>query len=53
MIDNHKANGNWKIQLVMKIKFIYSLDDNEFRVMYTKSDNVEIMSGIGTNDAIN
>ena len=36
MINNHKANGEWKIQLVMKIKFISSLDDNEFRAMYTK-----------------
>ena len=53
MINNHKANGKWKIQLVMKIKFISSVDDNEFRVMYTKSDNVEIMSCIGTSDAIN
>ena len=53
MINNHKANGEWKIHLVMKINFISSLDDNEFRVMYTKSDNVEIMSGTESNDAIN
>ena len=37
----------------MKIKFISSLDDNEFRVMYTKRDNVEIMSGNETSDVIN
>ena len=37
----------------MKIKFISSPDDNEFGVMYTKSDNVEIMSGTETSDAIN
>ena len=53
MINNHKAHGEWKIQLVMKINFISSLDDNEFRVMYTKSDNVEIMSGTETSDVIN
>ena len=53
MINNHKAQGEWKIQLVVKIKYISSLDDNEFRVMYTKSDNVEIMSGTETRDAIN
>ena len=52
MINNHKAQGEWKIQLVMKIKFISSLDDT-FREMYTKSDNVEIMSGTETSDAIN
>ena len=53
MINNHKAHGEWKIQLVMKINFISSLDDNEFCVIYTKSDNVEIMSGTETSDAIN
>ena len=53
MINNHKTNGEWKIQLVMKINFIFSLDDNEFRVIYTKSDNVEIMSRTETSDAIN
>ena len=53
MIDNHKANGEWKIQLAMKINFSFSLDDSEFRVMYTKSDNVEIMSGTETSDVIN
>ena len=53
MINNHKAQGEWEIQLAMKIKFISSLDDNEFRMMYTKSDNVEIMSGTETSDVIN
>ena len=37
----------------MKIKFVSSLDDDEFHEMYTKSDNVEIMSGTETSDAIN
>ena len=31
MISNHKAHGEWKIQLVMKINFISSLDDNEYK----------------------
>ena len=31
MINNHKAHGEWKIQLVMKINFISSLDDNEYK----------------------
>ena len=52
MINNHKAHGELKIQLVMKINFISSLD-NEFCVMYTKSDNVKIMSGTETSDVIN
>ena len=53
MIDNHKAYSEWKIQLVMKIILISSLDTSEFREMYTKSDNIEIMSGTETSDAIN
>ena len=53
MIDNHKARGEWKIQLIMRIIFVSFIDANETRVMHTKSDNVEIMSGIETSNAIN
>ena len=53
MIDNHKAHSEWKIQLVMKINFISSLGTDEFREMHTKSDNIEIMNGTETSDAIN
>ena len=37
----------------MKINFISSLGTDEFREMYTKSDNIEIMNGTETSDAIN
>ena len=40
MIDNHKASGEWKIQLVIKINFISSLYTDEFCKMYRKSNNV-------------
>ena len=53
MIDNHKAKGEWKIQLSMRIIFVSFLDANDTLVMYTKSDNIVIMSGIETNDVIN
>ena len=53
MIDNHKARGEWKIQLIMRLIFAFFIDANETRVMHTKSDNIEIMSGIETSDAIN
>ena len=33
--------------------FVSFIDANETRVMHTKSDNIEIMSGIETSDAIN
>ena len=53
MIDNHKARGEWKIQLTMQIIFVSFTDANETREMHTKSDNITIMSGIETEDVIN
>ena len=53
MIDNHKAHSEWKTQLVMKIIFIHSsLSINESLEMHTKSNNIEIMIGTKTSDAI-
>ena len=53
MIDNHKARGEWKIQLTMRIIFVSFTDANETREMHTKSDNITIMIGIETEDVIN
>ena len=53
MIDNHKTHSEWEIQLVMKITFISSLGTDEFCEMHTKSDNIEIMNGTETSEAIN
>ena len=53
MINNHKARGEWKIQLTIRIIFASFIDANETRVMHTKSDNIKMMSGIETDDAIN
>ena len=53
MIDNHKTHSEWKIQLVMRINFISSLDTDEFCEIYTKSNRIEIMNGIETSDIIN
>ena len=53
MINNHKARGEWKIQLSTKINFVSSKDNNETRTMHTKSDNIEIMSGTEADDVIN
>ena len=53
MIDYYKAEGEWKIQLVMRINFIVFIDKNETQVMHTKNDNIEIMIGTDTNDIIN
>ena len=53
MIDDYKSKGEWKIQITMRIIFISFIDKNETQVMHTKSDNVEIMNGNDTSDAIN
>ena len=51
LIDDHK--GEWKIKLSMRMIFVSFTDANETRDMYTKSDNVTILSGIETDDVIN
>ena len=53
MINTIMAYGEWKIQLTMQITFISSLDTGEFRIMHSKSDNIEIMMGIEIDDIIN
>ena len=52
MIDDYKSKGEWKIQLVMS-DLCFFMDKNETQVMHTKSDNVKIMNGTDTNEAIN
>ena len=52
LIDDKKKSGEWKIQLVLKINFIFSKNFNETRDMHSKSDNYEIMMGIDTNEII-
>ena len=53
MVDDYKSKGEWKIQITMRIIFISFIDNNETQVMHAKRDNVEIMNGIDTSDAIN
>ena len=53
MINNYKANEEWeRIQLLIHITFVSSLDKNKFRTMYTYSDNVKILNN-ETDDIIN
>ena len=53
IINNHNTHGEWKIQLTMRINFTSSLGNREFRIMHSKSDDVEIMAGIETDNIIN
>ena len=51
LIDDHKSKGEWKIQLSMRVIFVSFTNANETHEMYSKSDNVKIMSE--TEDIIN
>ena len=53
MINDHKNQNEWKIQLSVAINFISSKpDSDETPIMHTKSDNMEIMIGSDTNEVI-
>ena len=53
MINDYKSKGEWKIQLTAEINFTsLKPDSNETRIMHTKSDNIEIMTGSDTNEGI-
>ena len=49
---NYKTQGEWKIQLIMIINFIFSKDSDEIHTMHTKSNNIEIMMGNEIDESI-
>ena len=53
LIEEYKLKGEWKVQLTIEINFIsLKPGSNETRIMYTRSDNVEIMFGDDNDDII-
>ena len=53
MINGHKNQSEWKIQLTAEINFISSKPgSDETRIMHTRSANIEIMIGSDTNEVI-
>ena len=52
MINDHKSQREWKIQLAMSINFMSSKDSEETRTKHTKSHNVEIMMSSETDEII-
>ena len=53
LINDHKTQSEWKIQLTMEINFISSKPDfDETRIMHAKRDNKEIMIGNETDEVI-
>ena len=51
MKNNHNQ-GEWKIQLSLIVNFVPSKDFKETRIMYTDSDNIDIMIGSETDEII-
>ena len=52
MIDDYKSKVEWKIQLVTRVIFISFINKSETQIMHPKSDNVKIMNGTDTNNAV-
>ena len=53
IIVNLQNYDTWKIQLTTAINFISSKDVDEDRVMYSKSDNIELMLYDNANEFVN
>ena len=43
LINNLKKSDTWKIQLTIANNFISSIDNDEERIMHSKSDNIKII----------
>ena len=53
MINDHKTQSEWKIQLTVAINFISAKpNSHETRIMHAKSNNVETMIGSDTKEVI-
>ena len=52
LIDYQKAQGEWKLQLSMKVTFVSFTDNDKKQIMYTKSDIVNIIQGYATDHII-
>ena len=53
LIEEYKQKGEWKVQLTIEVNFIsLKPGSDETRIMYTKSNNIEIMLGDDNDDII-
>ena len=53
LINYYKSKGEWKVQLIAGISFIYlKPGSGETRIMHTRSDNEEFKKGSDTNEII-
>ena len=53
LIEEYKLKGEWKVQLTIEVNFIsLKPGSDETRIMYTRSNNTEIMFGDDNDDII-
>ena len=52
LIEEYSYNGSWKIQLNAKLSFISLTDRTVRQILYSKSDNVNILHAVDTNGVI-
>ena len=53
LIEEYKQKGEWKVQLTIEVNFIsLKPGSDETRIMYTRSNNIEIMFGDDNDDII-
>ena len=53
LLEEYKQKGEWKVQLTIEVHFIsLKPGSDETRIMYTRSDNIEIMFGDDNDDII-
>ena len=53
LIEKYKLKGEWKVQLTIEVNFMsLKPGSDETLIMYTKSDNIEVMFGDDNGDII-
>ena len=53
LLEEYKQKGEWKVELTIEVNFIsLKPGSHETRIMYTRSDNIEIMFGDDNDDII-
>ena len=53
LLEEYKQKGEWKVQLTTEVNFIsLKPGSDETRIMYARSDNIEIMFGDNNDDII-
>ena len=53
LIEEYKLKGEWKVQLTIEVNFIsLKSGSDETCIMYTRTDNIEIMFGDDNDDII-